>query len=142
MIFPYRPGLNDGAMKILGWVCLCGIWPAMFEGNPRSVAMKSMNRSLMVLAVAVSMAGLTSFAQPGGDATYKAKCAMCHGAAGTPSAGMAKMGIKPVSDPEIKALTVAQISAVVKAGKGKMKPVAGLTDPQVTAVATFFKSLK
>ena len=38
-----------------------------------------------------------------GAAIYKAKCAMCHGATGTPSAGMAKMmGIKPVSDPAMK----------------------------------------
>jgi mono/diheme cytochrome c family protein len=56
---------------------------------------------------------------------------------------MAKaMGIKPVSDPSMKALTVAQIEATVKNGKGKMKPVAGLTDPQVSAVAAYFKSLK
>ena len=82
------------------------------------------------------------FAQDGA-ATYKAKCAMCHGPTGTPSAGMAKaMGIKPVSDPSMQALTVAQISAAVKAGKGKMKPVAGLTDPQVKDVAAYFKTLK
>ena len=56
---------------------------------------------------------------------------------------MAKaMGIKPVSDPSIQALTIAQITATVKNGKGKMKPVAGLTDPQVSAVAAFFKTLK
>jgi len=48
----------------------------------------------------------------------------------------------PVSDPSMKALTVAQIEATVKNGKGKMKPVAGLTDPQVSAVAAYFKSLK
>jgi len=52
------------------------------------------------------------------------------------------MGIKPVSDPSIKALTVPQVEAVVKDGKGKMKPIAGLTDPQVKAVAEYFKSLK
>jgi len=82
------------------------------------------------------------FAQDGA-ATYKAKCAMCHGPTGTPSAGMIKaMGMKPVSDPSMQALTVAQIEAVVKNGKGKMKAIAGLTDAQVTAVAQYFKSLK
>ena len=85
----------------------------------------------------ICLAGATAFAQS--DATYKAKCAMCHGAAGVPSAGMASaMGIKAASDPSIKSLTVAQMTAVVKSGKGKMKPVAGLTDAQVAeAVATF-----
>jgi mono/diheme cytochrome c family protein len=98
-------------------------------------------RSPLVLA-AVLAAGVFCFAQDGA-ATYKAKCAMCHGPTGTPSAGMAKaMGIKPASDPSITALTVAQIEATVKDGKGKMKPVAGLTDAQVKDVATFFKTLK
>jgi len=89
-----------------------------------------------VLALTMCLAGATAFAQ---DATYKAKCAMCHGAAGVPSAGMASaMGIKAASDPSIKSLTVAQMTAAVKDGKGKMKPVAGLTDAQVAeAVATF-----
>jgi mono/diheme cytochrome c family protein len=102
-----------------------------------------MIRSLLALAVVVSLASAMSFAQSGGDATYKAKCAACHGPAGTPSAGMAKsMGIKAVSDPAIKALSVAQISATVKSGKGKMKPVAGLSDPQIAAVAAYYKGLK
>ena len=57
--------------------------------------------------------------------------------------GMAKMmGIKPVSDPSVKAMTVAQMEAAVKNGKGKMKPVAGLTDAQVKDVVTYFRSLK
>ena len=104
--------------------------------------MTKMIRSQIVLAVVVSVAGAMCFAQDGA-ATYKAQCAMCHGATGTPSPAMANaMGIKPVSDPSIKALTVPQVEAVVKDGKGKMKPIAGLTDPQVKAVAEYFKSLK
>ncbi len=99
-------------------------------------------RSSIVLAAAVLMAGVFSFAQDGA-ATYKAKCQMCHGPTGTPSAGMAKaMGIKPASDPSIQALKVADIEAVVKNGKGKMKPIAGLSDAQVKDVAAFFKTLK
>ncbi len=100
-------------------------------------------RSLIVFAASVSMAGAMSFAQSSGEATYKAKCQMCHGATGTPSPGMAKMmGIQPVSDPSMKALTVAQVEATVKNGKGKMKPIAGLSDAQVKAVAEYFKTLK
>ena len=100
-------------------------------------------RSLVVLAAAVSMAGSLSFAQSAGEATYKAKCQMCHGATGTPSPGMAKMmGIKAASDPEIKKLSEADMAAAVKNGKGKMKPIAGLTDSQVKEVVTYFRSLK
>jgi len=104
--------------------------------------MKNIVRSQFVLAALVAVAGAMCFAQDGA-ATYKAKCQMCHGAAGTPNPAMAKMmGIKPVSDPAIQALTVDQIEATVKNGKGKMKPISGLSDPEVKAVAAFFKTLK
>ena len=104
--------------------------------------MTKSTRSQMVLAVVIAMASAAGFAQSG-DATYKAKCASCHGASGTPSAGMAKMmGIKAVSDPAIQALSVDQMSTAVKAGKGKMKPIAGLSDADIKAVATYYKGLK
>ena len=104
--------------------------------------MKKMIQSLFVLAIMVSLAGALGFAQSSGEATYKTKCAMCHGATGTPSAGMAKMGVKPVSDPAVKALTAAQEFDVVKNGKGKMHPVTGLSDQQIKDVVAFYRSLK
>jgi mono/diheme cytochrome c family protein len=100
-------------------------------------------RSQVALAVVVSLAGAVGFAQSAGEATYKTKCQMCHGATGTPSAGMAKaMGIKPASDPEIKKLTAAQEFEAVKSGKGKMKPVTGLTDAQIKDAVAFYRELK
>ena len=98
--------------------------------------------SQLILAVALSLTSVSGLAQSA-DANYKAKCASCHGATGTPSAGMAKMmGIKPVSDPTIQALTIDQMSAAVKDGKGKMKPIAGLTDTQIGAAVTYYRSLR
>jgi len=100
-------------------------------------------RNSAILALVISLAGAVSFAQSSGEATYKGKCQMCHGATGTPSPAMGKaMGIKPTSDPDIKKLTVAEIEGVVKNGKGKMKPISGLDDAQVKAVSEFFKTLK
>jgi mono/diheme cytochrome c family protein len=100
-------------------------------------------RNLLAMAVVVSLAGAVGFAQSAGEATYKAKCQGCHGAAGVPSPGMAKMmGVKPVSDPAIKALTVAQMIDAVKNGKDKMKPIAGLTDAQIKDAVAFYRSLK
>jgi mono/diheme cytochrome c family protein len=105
--------------------------------------MTKMTRSLLVLAVAACLAGAVSFAQSGGEATYKAKCAMCHGATGVPSAGMAKaMGVKPVSDPAIKKLTAAEMFTAVKSGKGKMKPIAGLSDAQIKDAVAYYRGLK
>jgi len=90
----------------------------------------------------MSLAGAVSFAESPGEATYKTKCASCHGATGTPSAGMARsMGIKAASDPAIKALTAAQEFAAVKNGKGKMHAVAGLTDAQIKDVVAFYRGL-
>ncbi len=105
--------------------------------------MTKMIRSQMVLAAAVCLASAVCFAQSGGEATYKAKCAMCHGATGTPNPGMAKMmGIKAASDPAIKKLTADEMVAAVKNGKGKMKPIAGLSDAQIKEAVTYYRGLK
>lgn len=104
--------------------------------------MTKMVRSVLMFAVAASLAGTLAFADSG-EATYKAKCSTCHGSTGTPSPGIAKMmGVKPASDPSIKALSVAEMTAAVKNGKGKMKPVAGLTDAQIKDAVTYYKGLK
>ncbi len=99
-------------------------------------------RSLMLLALALSVAGAVCFAQSG-EATYKAKCAMCHGAAGVPSAGMAKaMGIKPASAPEIRHLSAVQMESTVKNGKGKMRPIKGLSDEQIKAAVEYYRKFQ
>jgi cytochrome c6 len=104
--------------------------------------MTNMTRSRFLLAALLSLACTLSFAQ-NGEATYKAKCQSCHGPAGTPSPALAKMmGIKPTSDPYMQKLTLDDVQAAVKNGKGKMHPVAGLTDAQVRDVAAYFKTLK
>jgi mono/diheme cytochrome c family protein len=96
-----------------------------------------------VLALLIASASSAGFAQSGGEATYKAKCAACHGATGTPSAGMVKaMSIKAASDPDIKKLTADEEFTAVKNGKGKMKPIAGLTDAQIKDVVAFYRGLK
>ncbi len=100
-------------------------------------------RTLAVLAATVSFAGSVSFAQSAGEAVYKSKCQMCHGATGTPNPAMAKMmGIKPASDPEIKKLSTEQMLAAVKNGKGKMKAIAGLSDSQMKDAVAYFRTLK
>jgi mono/diheme cytochrome c family protein len=100
-------------------------------------------RSLLVLTAAVTLAGAVGFAQSSGEANYKAKCQMCHGSNGTPNPGIAKMmGVKAVSDPDIKKLSADDMFAAVKNGKGKMKPVAGLTDAQIKDAVAYYRSLK
>ena len=103
--------------------------------------MTKMIRSLLVSAVVMSLASTVCLAQSAGQAIYKAHCQSCHGSAGVPSPEMAKMmSIKAVTDPSIKTLTVAQMITAVKNGKGKMKPVAGLTDAQIKEAVIFYRS--
>jgi mono/diheme cytochrome c family protein len=99
---------------------------------------------MLVLATAACIAGSMGFAQSSGEAVYKANCQSCHGSAGTPSPGIAKMmGVKAASDPDIKKLSAEEEFNSVKNGKGKMKPLSGkLTDAQIKDVVTYFRSLK
>ena len=95
------------------------------------------------LLAAVLLAGSLSLAQAGGEATYKAKCLMCHGANGMAESPVAKtMKVKPVNDPEVKKLSVDAMIADVKNGKGKMLPFKDkLTDAQIKDSVLYFRSL-
>ena len=101
-------------------------------------------RSQVVLAVAFSLASAVCFAQSGGEATYKAKCQSCHGTAGTPSPGMAKMmGVKPVSDPDIKKLGADAMCTSVKNVKGKMPAFSSkLSDAEIKGAVEYYRGLK
>jgi mono/diheme cytochrome c family protein len=106
--------------------------------------MKKGIRTQLVLALMVSVAGAVGFAQSTGEAVYKANCQSCHGSAGTPSPGIAKMmGVKPANDPDYKKLSADQMIASVKSGKGKMKPLSPkLTDDQIKDAVTYFRAFK
>ena len=103
--------------------------------------MRKTIRFQVALAAVVLLAGAVSFAQSG-EATYKAKCASCHGAAGTPSPAMAKaMGVKAASDPSVKAKTEAQMIAATTNGVGKMAPFKGkITDAQIKDAVDYFRT--
>src|SRR5690348_3280809 len=102
--------------------------------------MKSIG-SKAVLAATFALAGAMSFAQSG-EAVYKSHCQSCHGAAGVPNPGIAKiLGVKPASDPSMKNLSEAQMIAAVKNGKGKMKPVAGVNDAEIKSAVEYFRML-
>jgi cytochrome c6 len=99
-------------------------------------------RSTVVLAAAAIMACTLSFADSG-EALYKSKCQSCHGANGIPNPSLAKLlGVKPLTDPDIQKLTPEQMAAAVKNGKGKMKPISGLTDAQIKDAVAYYRGLK
>lgn len=99
-------------------------------------------RSLVVLAAAVCLTGSLSFAQSAGEATYKSKCLMCHGAKGLADSPAGKaMKVKPITDPDVKKLSEAQMDEAVTNGMGKMQPYKDkLTDAQTKEVVTYFRT--
>jgi mono/diheme cytochrome c family protein len=103
--------------------------------------MTKMFRSLLVLAAVVCIAGAVGFAQSSGEAVYKAHCQMCHGPNGVPSPGMVKMmGVPAATDPAVKKMTVEEMIASVKNGKGKMPAFSGkISDEEIRDVVTSFR---
>jgi mono/diheme cytochrome c family protein len=98
------------------------------EPQGHDCSMKSTIRNLITASLVCGTASLmttTAWAADAsaGKAVYAAKCKSCHGADGTPSAGMAKaMGIKPMGDPSIQAKSDDDLKASIGKGMGKMKP--------------------
>jgi mono/diheme cytochrome c family protein len=93
----------------------------------------------MVAIVAMTTATI-GFAQ--GAETYKAKCQMCHGATGMAESPAGKaMKVKPISDPEVKKLTEAEMIKATNNGLGKMQPFSGkLTDGQIKDAVVYFRT--
>jgi mono/diheme cytochrome c family protein len=91
---------------------------------------------LVILACAVSLA-VPAFAADGA-ATYKAKCAMCHGPEGQGKVGPALKGIALTSDQIVDLLTKGEDA---KKAPHK-KAIAGVAGDDAKAVAEYVKSLK
>ncbi|MGC2449529.1 MAG: cytochrome c [Candidatus Sulfotelmatobacter sp.] len=98
-----------------------------------------MKQVLVALLICGFFAFCTSpvVAQDAG-ATFKAKCAMCHGADGKGG----KMGTRDFASPEVKAETDAQLIDIVTKGKGKMPAYGGkLSDADIKGLVTYIRSL-
>ncbi|MGB8930273.1 MAG: c-type cytochrome [Anaeromyxobacteraceae bacterium] len=87
--------------------------------------MKRIVTALLVLAFATA-----SLAD--GAATFKARCAICHGQEGAGGKIVAK---------SIKGTPQPKVLEMIKKGGGKMKPVA-LSDPDAAEVAKYLAGLK
>jgi len=71
-------------------------------------------------------------------ATYKAKCAMCHGADGKGG----KMGTRDFASAEVKAETDAQLTDIITKGKGKMPSYTGkLSDADIKGLVAYIRTL-
>lgn len=98
-------------------------------------------RSVVALASILTVAGIVSFAQSG-EATYKAKCQMCHGATGLADSGAGKaMKVKPATDPDVKKMSEADMIKATENGMGKMTAFKGkLSDAEIKGAVEQFRS--
>jgi cytochrome c6 len=76
---------------------------------------------LRILLLAIGVVALPVAVSADGAATYKSRCAMCHGAdgAGQTPAGKS-MKVKPLGSDEVQKLTDDEMSKIIADGKGKM----------------------
>lgn len=104
---------------------------------------QEMQKSAKYIATtaAILMAAAVVYGQSG-EATYKAKCQMCHGVSGMADSPAGKsMKVKPISDADVKKQTEAQMTASVTNGEGKMQAFKGkLTDAQIKDAVTYFRT--
>jgi len=71
-------------------------------------------------------------------ATYKTKCAMCHGADGKGG----KMGTRDFASAEVKAETDTQLTDIITKGKGKMPSYNGkLKDTEIKDLVAYIRGL-
>jgi mono/diheme cytochrome c family protein len=96
-----------------------------------------------MILLAASIAG-PACAQSSGADTYKAKCAMCHGADGLAATPMAKnMKVLSFKDSSMVKASDAQFIASTTNGKGKMPGYKGkLTDAQIKDVVSYIRTLQ
>lgn len=104
--------------------------------------MNLMKAVLTVLAFAL-MFSTWSFAEGGAD-TFKAKCAMCHGADGKGDTSMGKsMKLRDLGSADVQSQSDADLTGIITNGKGKMPKYDGkLTADQVKDVVKYIRTLK
>ena len=93
--------------------------------------------------LALTASGVMSFAQSGGEATYKAKCQMCHGATGAADTPAAKsLGVKALNNMIVK-MSDATLLNTIKNGSGKMPAYKDkLSDSQLQELVAYVDELQ
>jgi mono/diheme cytochrome c family protein len=101
------------------------------------------NVRIAVLALLSASLALPAVAQQTGEATYKAKCAMCHGPDGKGSTMGVKMGAHDFTSADVQKQSDAQLTAIITNGKGKMPAYSGkLKDSDIAGLVAYIRTLK
>jgi Cytochrome c, mono- and diheme variants len=102
-----------------------------------------MKRTSLVFIAILTLAAAGLYAADGA-ATYKAKCATCHGADGSGQTAMGKsMKLRDLGSPEVQKLTDKELFQVTADGKAKMPAYkAKLSEEEINAVVTYMRTMK
>jgi len=92
-----------------------------------------------VLATTCLFITLANADVAGAGATYKAKCAMCHGSDGK---GKESMKTPDFTSPDVQKKSDADLSGIITNGKGKMPAYKTMTPDEVKDMIAFIRSLK
>ena len=104
-----------------------------------------MNRVVRFQAVLIALFLLTAtatLAQSSGEAVYKAKCLNCHGPTGLANSGIGKlMHVKPITDPDVKKMSLTEMIEATRKGMGKMQAYQGnLSEAEIKSSVEYFRS--
>lgn len=91
----------------------------------------------LLACMAIAICSSSAVAQDAA-ATYKAKCAMCHG----PDGKGGKMGTRDFASADVQKETDAQLTEIITKGKGKMPSYDGkLKDTEIKDLVAYVRSL-
>jgi mono/diheme cytochrome c family protein len=99
-----------------------------------------------IMAVGVALATLAFLGAPAkaadaAEATYKAKCAMCHGPDGKGETATGKMmKVKDFASEDVQKMSDADLTAAITSGKAKMPPFKTLSPDQVKDLVAFIRA--
>ena len=103
------------------------------------------NSILLALTAVLSSFSLCAADVATGKALFAQKCKSCHGAEGQGNPAIAKMmkvALHPLGGKEVAAKSDDDIKKLIVDGKGKMKPVAGVSEVQASDIVAFVRTLK
>ncbi len=76
------------------------------------------------------------------EATYKAKCAMCHGPDGKGDTATGKlMKVRDLTSQDVQKMSDADLASAISEGKGKMPDYKTLTPDQVKDLVGYIRAL-
>jgi cytochrome c6 len=139
----FRSGIR---FELLSVRCAFSDWLYdVFGGNMNRHTRRTRKGILgLLLCAAFGVLALPSRAQTGGEALYKAKCAVCHGADGKGETAVGKANkIRDLGSADVQKQSDDELAGIIGSGKGKM-PAYGksLKPEQIKGLVAYIRTLK